>query len=638
MILQRLVECYDLLKEDVDILVPDIGYSIATVSTIIELTTEGIINSIIPIEKENMIVPFEEIRTRNVFPYFLCDNTKYLLGIEWDENKKVKLTSKHLSASINLHKEIMNEIEDVGKQALLYFFDKLKNNDDIGYDIEVFFNVNAIGNIVFKLAGENGYIHERKALKVAWQNYLGKKIKDNSIIGQCILTGENNQLIQKIHSNVKIKDGQTSGASIVSFNKDSFASYGKKKGLNSPIAFEEMFKYTTSLQILIRNCNNHCYLKGATCVFWTNAGVDSFETNFFRNIINKDYEETTIEDDTLDNGDSLELDEVENQSIQSDVADKSKEIKDTISKISRGDSVKEVLEAYKDTKVYMIGLSPNMSRIAVKFFYESSFGDFVNNIEAHYQRLDITTALTLRSPISTTDLIRAGTRTGAMKDCPDFIKDKLLYSILNNKDYPHALYTKHLQRYILDNRTILKEEAKGSNKLPKETWELIYRNHTRIAFIKAYLKQKQEKTGEIIGKEEEITVSLNTDNQSIGYNLGRLFAVLEIIQEKAGNKTLAERFFAGSCTTPRAMFTSLMKNSQNHLAKIKKDESNKALGYFYEKLVSEILAHIENGFPTSLNQKEQGFFMIGYYHQKQAVYRKKEKIENNEGGSDNEGK
>lgn len=117
-------------------------------------------------------------------------------------------------------------------------------------------------------------------------------------------------------------------------------------------------------------------------------------------------------------------------------------------------------------------------------------------------------------------------------------------------------------------------------------------------------------------------MALDTGQPSTGYQLGRLFAVLEKIQEEANpglNATIKERYYGAACSSPVTVFGTLMRLKNHHLAKM----SNKGRVINLERLIGEIVSRVDD-FPTHLDLHEQGLFAIGYYHQMQDFFTKKE--------------
>jgi CRISPR-associated protein Csd1 len=142
-------------------------------------------------------------------------------------------------------------------------------------------------------------------------------------------------------------------------------------------------------------------------------------------------------------------------------------------------------------------------------------------------------------------------------------------------------------------------------------------NYARAGFIKACLIRMARARGE---NEEEITVSLNEENKDVPYRLGRLFAVLEKAQSDSNKdlkSTINSKYFSSASTTPAVVFPVLLKLAQHHIAK-------SDWGFKSEQSIQEILNGIDNEFPTFLNLEDQGKFMLGYYHQRKAFFKKKE--------------
>ena len=117
-------------------------------------------------------------------------------------------------------------------------------------------------------------------------------------------------------------------------------------------------------------------------------------------------------------------------------------------------------------------------------------------------------------------------------------------------------------------------------------------------------------------------MSLNEATNNTAYLLGRLFAILEVLQKNANpgiNATIKDRYFSSACATPASVFPTLLKLAQNHLKKL---EGKK---WFYEKKISEIFEKLDGvSMPNNLTLEEQGIFIIGYYHQNNDFYKKAE--------------
>lgn len=121
-------------------------------------------------------------------------------------------------------------------------------------------------------------------------------------------------------------------------------------------------------------------------------------------------------------------------------------------------------------------------------------------------------------------------------------------------------------------------------------------------------------------------MSLNPDATNTPYILGRLFSVLEAIQESANpsiNTTIKDKYFNSAAATPAVIFPVLTNLAQKHLKKL--HSSNRGLSIAYEKQLTELYSRLAGTeYPTRMNLPQQGSFQLGYYHQKQARYQKKE--------------
>ena len=140
----------------------------------------------------------------------------------------------------------------------------------------------------------------------------------------------------------------------------------------------------------------------------------------------------------------------------------------------------------------------------------------------------------------------------------------------------------------------------------------------RAAIIKAYyLKNPHSDV-----PKEVLTVSLNPDSSNLPYNLGRLFSVLEAIQSAANpgiNSTIKDKYFNSASATPAIVFPVLLNLAQKHLKKL-----DTGLRTYYDKQLTALLSKLGEGYPQRLNLPQQGSFQLGYYHQTQVRFEKKE--------------
>ena len=146
-------------------------------------------------------------------------------------------------------------------------------------------------------------------------------------------------------------------------------------------------------------------------------------------------------------------------------------------------------------------------------------------------------------------------------------------------------------------------------------------NIGRAAIIKAYLNRLNNNNN------KKLDIMLDKENQNQGYLCGRLFAVLDKIQEDANNiHSIRERYMNSASATPAMVFATILNLSTHHQEKL-----NEGKQVFYEKLKQEIISKLDaNGFPAHLDLQDQGRFFVGYYHQRQAFFMGKENRETEE--------
>ncbi|URZ05942.1 type I-C CRISPR-associated protein Cas8c/Csd1 [Clostridium felsineum] len=570
MILQALYKYYNILQDEGMKDLPKEGYSMQKVSFALVISLNGELKGILDLRDavgkkilpHEMLVPEQKGRCgKNAPSYFLCDNAKYVLGI--GDNDKL--------SAFNSFKDLHNRYLE-GNNPFLKFINKFdpckafENEIILKYKIELEKNN---PNIVFKIEGDNGYMHERKELLEVWHEDISKSSDD--IMMQCLITGKI-EPIARIHIPIKgVRNSQSAGASIVSFNDKSFESYGKDSSYNAPISKSAMFKYTTVLNYLLRNPKNHMFIGEDTVVFW--AEKKGIYEDLLSELLNPKAEKEEIETETSD---------MDTRNI----------VKDILFKYSQGIKLNgKKYNIDSRTTVHILGISPNNARLAIAFYEENSFEYFTSRIADHYNNLNIIgneKSIPIWMILNETII-----KSSKDKKISPVLSKSLMNSIFTGRVYPSSLYNAIISRIRAD-RDI---------------------NYKRAAIIKAYLIRKYK----LLKIKGDITVSLNENSSSIPYQLGRLFAVLEKAQLEASpnlKSTIKDRYFTSASATPASVFPVLLKLSLHHTTKAERT-------VYFEKLKGEILQKVDK-FPKHFSLDEQGEFILGYYHQTQSFYVKKE--------------
>lgn len=428
--------------------------------------------------------------------------------------------------------------------------------------------------------------------------------------------------VARLHQKIKgVMGAQPAGASLVSFNDQAFDSYGKKQSYNAPISESSMFKYTTALNHLLeRNSRNKLQIGDATTVYWSETNDEICENlaNFFF-----DSKEAIAGSEEQSNGEKRTVDKKTLQLVR-----------DILEKVRAGQPVREqdIGINPEKTNFYVLGLSDNNARLAVRFWYQDSFGNFLNHIAQHYLDMEIAKGNFGPKYVSISRLLNAtlprkrgkknvlkqsdkiGTESSNTRKnkIPPSLGGLLISAILHNRPYPPQMYS-----------SILNRIKTGSS------IDYVQLDSVHSGFIKAYLI-RLARAGLSTLKEDLITVSLNKENPNIPYRLGRLFAVLESTQKYANpeiKRTIRDSYFASASSSPAVVYPILLKLSQHHLSKINSEKPG--LGVIIGKSMDEIMSLI-NQFPLHLTLEEQGMFMLGYYHQHESHFKKDDGTKNTE--------
>lgn len=575
MILQALTEYYETLADSGKISPP--GWGDVKVSYALCIGADGALEQVVSVQTEQtkgkktvlapqlLRLPVPVKRSSGVASNFLCDNSSYLLGV--DNKGKPQRTLECFQACKTLHERLLEGVDSPAAQAVLAFFRTWQPEQAASHPALAvcWEELVAGGNLVFRYDG--AFVHQDMLLQQAWDNHYQAEEDGPQMV--CLVTGEH-RTVESIHPSIKnVQGAQSSGAALVSFNAPAFCSYGKEQNYNAPTSKYAAFAYTTALNYLLAD-REHVYRMGdTTVVCWARCGGDVYQNlmgwAFFGS--EPSYTLTDLQGalKNLCNGNTAELDEKQ-------------------------------LDPNMD--FYILGLSPNAARLSVRFFLRNSFGTFLRNAQAHQQRLEIIKpaydkfdTLPLWKLLDETVNQNSRNKTPAPN-----MAGEVLRAVLTNTRYPATLL----------NGVALRIRAEHSM------------TRGRAAILKAYYLKN---THPDVPK-EVLTVSLYPDSSNIPYNLGRLFSVLEAVQSSANpgiNTTIKDKYFNSASATPAIVFPVLVNLAQKHLKKL-----DAGLRTYYDKQITELLSKLGEGYPPRLNLPQQGSFQLGYYHQTQNRFEKKE--------------
>lgn len=534
-------------------------------------------------------------------PRFLWDTSAYIFGVfpnkaKKEDKDKQKAKDKYFPEYRDYHLRFRDiyHIQDVGFNAVCKFLEQW-NPYEVPEDIIEKLEKYADNFGVFKILGHTNYVYESQEVLDAWDKSLENDSESN--MGMALDSGEDNvSLARLVEPKIKLAGASAGGASLVSFNCESFESYGKSQSFNSPISQTGAFKACNALNFLLAWSRHHINVANTTIVFWTEVKTVS-EDLFSWMIDSKDDAEGANEGEVT-NGEGNGMDRtllLRLKEFWKNVA----EAKDSSEVIDQEDDLK--------TPFYIFGIEPNSARVVIRFWQESTLGEVWNKVLAHHRALQIDKRFAKEPDhFSVWQLLKETVRDS--KDIPPLLPGALLRSIITGINYPTSLYQLVLNRVNVSHTDKDGRYLTGS----KVTYP-------QAAIIKAFLTRNL--------KQGEINMSLNTENKSPAYLLGRLFAVLEKTQEESSggvNAGVGDKFYSSASATPKIVFPTLLDLFRKHLKKLEGD--NKGRAVYFEKLVTDILDSIDSvqGFPANLSLEDRGVFALGYYQQFRVFYTPKD--------------
>lgn len=572
MILQALTDYYKELAKKGKITRP--GWVKVTVSFALILDEDGKLTRILSLSTtmpdgkksmpQELELPAPVKRTVGIAPNFLWDNSAYLLG--FDGKGKPERSKDCFAAAKNMHLELLKELDEPFAKAICRFFESWE--PDTAESDAVFADcledIKKGSNLVFLYDGR--YPGEDEALCRAWQAHYDGAAE--GALMRCLVTGEE-VMPENTHPSIKnVMGAQSSGAALVSFNAPAFCSYGREQNFNAPVGKYAAFAYTTALNTLLADKDHVLRLGDTTVVFWAQEAQPAYQTSF----------------GSFFSGDGMSDDE----------------LKGCMKALAQGRPHNfDGVTLMPNEHFYVLGLAPNAARLSVRFFLRDRFGAFAQNLQRHYD--DIRVIGDNRSKFEDIPLWALLRETVNMnsrnKDAVPQMAGDTLRAVLSGTGYPATLYQQTQLRIRAES-----EVTRG-----------------RAGIIKAYLTRMQNNDK----YREALTVELNEQTKYQPYVLGRLFSVLEGLQQAANpgiNATITDKFFTSAGATPGIVFPRIINLSKNHLKKL-----DVGMRTYYSKQITELMGMISRDYPAHYNLYEQGIFQLGYYHQTQKRYEKKDR-------------
>ena len=493
---------------------------------------------------------------------YLYDNSSYVLGFSDKSSEKDQLYFDTFREKVDSIAELYPDNKDIKAIQSFYRNSREKiieivSQDPLWEDIKKNLS-KKYSTFSFRIEGDLKIVAEKKEV-------LQLEECDTSDAKLCLVTGEYGVPVDT--TTATMIPGSQATAKLVAFQVNSgYDSYGKSKCGNAPISENAEFAYTTALNSLLQKGSRNKFSLGSrTFVFWaSNNNEASLEA----------------EDSLFDLlGFSEEVNDDPNANIM--------KVRKVFESIYSG-----VLKTGLDDKFYILGLAPNSARIAVVYWSENTLKDFAEKILDHFCDMEIHDTRKEKKPyMGVREMISSVTLGGKMSDATPNLPEAVVKSIFQGLPYPATLYSACIRRIRAEQKLTI----------------------TRAAIIKAYLNRQNNNS-------KKIDIMLDKGNTNQGYLCGRLFAVLDKIQEDANNiSSIRERYMNAASATPSSVFATILNLSVHHSEKL--DDSRRI---YFEKLKQEIIEKLPaNGFPAHLDLQDQGRFFVGYYHQRQDFFTSK---------------
>ena len=510
-------------------------------------------------------VPHPVRRTSGPSANFLWDKTAYVFGVKRHPvTRKPCPANGEYDAFRELHEGLLAGVADEGLQALLRF---LRAWDPSDYGALPHAEAMLGSNVIFRIEGERDWLHERPAARSVWADHLARSQPPQ---GVCLIAGAQAP-IALVHPAVKgVRGTHAAGAALVTFNLDTFESYGKTQGANAPISIRAAFAYASALNALLAfDSRRRIRIGEMTVVFWAEAAVDERSTSNAECLLSAAITEPPADAQTAS------------------------AVARTLESIARGEPLVDgTPQLPAGTRLHILGLAANVGRVSVRLWHVDTFGALARRIVEHWDDLRIEPAPWPEPPPARRLLYETARQRKADR-IPPALGPALLRAILGGGRYPRTLLAAVIAR--------IRAEKAVTGAQAAICRACLARDH-RLRF-----------------EQEDAPMSLNREETHPAYRLGRLFAVYERVQRAAlgaVNTGIRDRFYGAASATPASVFPLLARKCAHHLGALHRAEHRRRLAHWYEREIDAILDGVGTAFPRSLRLEDQGRFALGYHHQR----------------------
>ena len=567
MILQALARYYDDLLQQGKISAP--GWTKVKISYALDIGLDGQLKQVIPTRQDEtvgkktvqrpqeMVLPAPVKKASNISSNFLWENSGYLLGVKQKEDSK--RSRKCFDNARELHHRLLDSVDSSIAKAILAFFDRWQPENAAEHPalIGQLEEVTAGANLVFWVDGT--YPQEDMLIRETWEHAQNQEDRDATRM-QCLITGREDE-IAKIHPSIKgVRDAQSSGAALVSFNAPAFCSYGHEQNYNAPVGKHAAFAYTAALNHLLSDRNSVQHIGDTTVVCWAEGAEEAYQNLAQFALFGQEMPGLTDND-----------------------------LRAALKRLANGLPCDD-LGVDPKRPFYVLGLAPNAARLSVRFFLHDSFGKLMKNVNDHYDRMEIVQPdLDKQEILPLWLMLRETVNLNSRDKAPSpAMAGATVRAVFSGGPYPASLLE----------AVMLRIRAESSV------------TRGRAAIIKAYYLKNPHSDC----PKEVLTVSLNEASNNPAYVLGRLFSIYENVQQAANRgikATIKDKYFNSAAAMPASIFPVLNNLYQKHLRKL-----SPGLRKYFDNQVVELKSKLGESYPVRMTLAQQGAFDLGYYHQR----------------------
>ncbi|MFO7898873.1 MAG: type I-C CRISPR-associated protein Cas8c/Csd1 [Planctomycetota bacterium] len=601
MILQALHQLAE--RED---LLPDPDFELKPIAWLIRVSREGRLVGIdgthhIPPEEEgrksprprakHFFVPREKPRTSGDRAFFFFDKAEYVFGIDPNGTRSAKKLEKRAGLFRDRVAQCAEETGDEGAEAVRSFLEALASGDQTVH-VDEDWASNDLFAFVYA-PDVDALVTNRPKVRDYWKELRTQEGEGQEGVNQCLVTGDPfTGEVGNFPPLKRVPGGTSSGVGIVSFNANAFESYGWSGNENAPVSRDAAETCATALNRLLHP-----------------AYPDPQQPD--QPLPERRY---VLSDDTVvcfwsadDRGDEL------CNALVPVLEANEEEVGNVYRSVWQG----RPPDIDDPSAFYALVLKGAQGRATVQDWFESTVEQVVQNVAQHFADLAIVRNVPkpkkrgLPPQLPLRLLLESLATRGDRAQIPAHLAAQVFDAAVRGTLYPFSVLTRAIER--------------SRAEVGRSDWADLNRRDARAALIKAVLNRRKRRMPETT-LYKEVTSEMDPKNQSPGYLLGRLLAVIERMQQTAlgdVNASVVDRYFSGASATPAAVFPRLLKNLRHHARKAKDNDQTSGTAGWLDKQADEIASGLD-GFPAHLDLEQQGLFVLGYHHQRHWLWMSKE--------------